>query len=228
MKVRQDETIGSVFTNVNTDVPTNTRSSSVNLDLLRDYIKHNSEKLLIDQETLFKLLSGQATILLSPDTPLQRPGNEVFLNSTVTAPQLSLIGLNDFPIHIKEFLNQLRAGLEDEDALYEIAETIVDWLADESDEYQASLAIELQNMSSPARHKIVSVLADTETQINNHHLLETIGSFLLSTDKILAQSSAVCLLTCGGIVGKEVLQNQLRLDNIPHFQLIRGIIKLFN
>ncbi len=228
MKVRQDETVGSVFINFNTDVPTNTRSSSVSLDVLRDYIKHNSEKLLIDHETLFKFFSGQATILLSPDTPLQRPGNEIFLNSTVTVPQLSLIGLNDFPIHIKEFLHKLSAGLEDEDALYQVAEEIIEWLADESDQYQASLAIELQNMPLMARHIIVSVLADTETQINNHHLLETISLFLLSTDKILAQSSAICLLTCGGIVGKEVLQNKLRFDNIPHLQLIRGIIKLFN
>ena len=123
----------------------------------------------------------------------------------------------------KQKQENIRAKLESEEVLYNAAKELIEYM---NDELQESLAVKLENMPLISKYTVVSALADTETQINNYRLLETIGLFIASTDKILAQASAICLLTCAGIAGKEVLQNRLQSDNIPHLQLIRGIIKL--
>lgn len=208
------------------DVPTNIRSSSVNLDALRNYLQHRNHRLLIDNYALFNLF-GQA-LSASPNAPVQNSLDEVIQTSTSTVSVLRFVGVHDFPAQIKEYLDDLYASGQDEDALYEIAEAIVEWLTDNSDEYQTSLAVELQNMPSIARRILIAALSDAEAQVNSKNLLDTIGLFLESTDKLLAQSSAACLLTCGGFLGKNILQSKLSNNDLPHYQLIQGIMRLFS
>ncbi len=225
-KDRQEETSVWVSILLDADVPTNTRSSSVNLDVLRNYVQRRNARLLIDNYALLNLF-GQA-LSVNPNAPVQNSLEEFILTSTSTVPVLSFIGLNDFPVQIKEYLDELHASEKDEDSLYEVAEAIVEWLTDNSDEYQTSLAVELQNMPSTARRILIAALSDAEAQVNNRNLLDTIGLFLESTDKLLAQSSAACILTCGGVLGKNILQSKLSTKDLPHSQLIQGIMRLFS
>lgn len=140
---------------------------------------------------------------------------------------MRLIEINDFPAQIKEYFYELRANDKDEDALYKISEAIVEWLTDNPEEYQTRLAVELYGISPTAQRILIAVLSDAEAQINSENLLYVIESFLESTDKLLAQSSAVCLLTCGGLLGRNILQTTLSIKNLPHSELIQGIIELF-
>ena len=198
----------------------------MNLDALRNYLQRRDARLLIDNYALLNLF-GQA-LSASPNAPVQNSLDELILTSTSTIPVLRFVGLNDFPTQIKEYLDDLQASEQDEGTLYEIAEAIVEWLTDNSDEYQTRLAVEFKNMPPVASRILIVSLRNAETQINNKNLLYAIGYFLESTDKILAQSSAACLLTCGGLSGKNIVQSTLLEHNVPHSRLIQGIMKLLN
>ncbi len=226
LKDRQNEASVRVSIPLDADVPTNIRSSHVNLDALRNYIQYCNAGLLIDNYTFLNLF-GQA-LSTSSNAPVQNFLDEAILTSTSTVPVLRFVGLHDFPVQIREYLDDLYASEKDEYALDEIAEAIVEWLTENPEEYQTRLAVEFQNMPATASRILIVSLRNAEAQINNKNLLYAIGYFLESTDKVLAQSSAACLLTCGGILGKNIVQSTLLKHNLPHYRLIQGIMKLLN
>ena len=206
------------------NVPTNTKSSSENLDELKNSLKHHSKSLSIDNYALLNLLGK--TLSASPHSLVQNLLDESILTYTSTAPIWRFVGLNDFPAQIREFLEQLQNTQTKEDDLYEIAEAIVEWLIENPEEYQTSLSVELRKMSAIASRILIVSLRNTEAQINNKYLLDAIGYFLRSPDKVLAQSSATCLLVCGGSLGDNIVQKTLLGQDLPHYQLIQGVIKL--
>lgn len=210
------------------DIPTNIRSASVNLDAVRNYLQHGNAVLSIEDYAWLNLY--EQALSANPDAPVKNTLDELILTSTFTStvPVLRFVGLQDFPTQIKEYLHALYASEQDEDALYEIAEAIVEWLTDNSDEYQTRLAVEFKNMPLVASRILIVSLRNAETHINSENLLYAISSFLESTDKLLAQSSAACLLTCGGHLGKNIVETALLENNLPHSRLIQGIIRLLN
>ncbi|MEH2086961.1 MAG: hypothetical protein V7K61_09540 [Nostoc sp.] len=207
---------------VDADVPTNIRSSGVYLP--RHYLQDNNFNLSINKQVVLKALSK--VLLKNANRTVQNCWEEI-LASASTSSAVPLIELNDFPAQIKEYFYELRANDKDEDALYKISEAIVEWLTDNPEEYQTRLAVELYDMSSTAKRILIALLSDAEAQISSKILLNVIGLFLESTDKLLAQSSAVCLLACGGFLGRNILQTTLSTKNLPHSELIQGIIRLF-
>ncbi len=208
------------------NVPTNTKLSSVNLDDLKNYLQHHNTSLSIDDYVLLNLL--RQALSASPNPLGQKSLDELTLIYTPTVPVLRFVELNNYPVKIKEYFEQLHASEKDEDALYEIAEAIVEWLIENPEEFQTSLAEQLQNMPSTASRILIVSLRNAEAQINNKNLLDVMGDFLQSRDKLLAQSSAACLLTCGGLPGKNIVQRTLLEHNLHHYQLVQGIMELLN
>ena len=130
------------------------------------------------------------------------------------------------PENIREELSKLNEVLP-EKTIYEVADQIAGWMEDASTAEENNFAIHLNNLSTKGSHILLSALADAEVQIGSEQLLHTIAGFLRSDDKRLAQSSAVCLLRCGGTLGEKLLRVQLwNPDSLPHVQLILGTINL--
>lgn len=228
MKNRQEEASLRLTILLDDDIPTNIRSASVNLDAVRNYLQHGNAVVSIEDYALLSLY-GQA-LSANLDAPVKNTLDELILTSTFTStvPVLRFVGIQDFPTQIKDYLDDLYVSEKDENSLYEIAEVIVEWLTDNLSEYQMRLAMEFKNMPPVASRILIVSLRNAETQINSESLLYSIGSFLESTDKLLAQSSAACLLTCGGFLGKNIVQSAVLKNNLPHSRLIQGIIKLLN
>ncbi|QKQ75623.1 hypothetical protein [Nostoc sp. TCL240-02] len=222
MNDRQGRALAKISIPVDADLPTNICSSGVYLP--KYYPQDNIFKPLISKQVFLNAFSK--VLLKNLNRTIQNYWEDV-LASASTSSAVRLIEINDFPAQIKEYFYELRANDKDEDALYKISEAIVEWLTDNPEEYQTRLAVELYGISPTAQRILIAVLSDAEAQINSENLLYVIESFLESTDKLLAQSSAVCLLTCGGLLGRNILQTTLSIKNLPHSELIQGIIELF-
>jgi len=137
-----------------------------------------------------------------------------------------LYTVRQLPEGVREQLRIL-CQQESEEALYNIADTITDWITEASGTEQATLASEFHKLRSRDVRVLLSALADSEVQIQSERLLHTIAGFLGSDDKRLAQTAAICLLQCGGVLGSTLLQ--FRLANpasLPHVELILGAINL--
>lgn len=202
------------------DEPTNIMPPSVLANALKNYIQHAKEEFSIDYYTLLNLFE-QKTIS-------SQSWGKTLLSPTSTVPAMRVIELNDFPDEIKDYLGELVANEKDKDTLYEIAEEIVEWLTDNPEEYQSKLAIELCRMPSTASRILIVSLRNAEFQISSKYLLHAIGRFLKSEDKLLAQSSAACLLACGGSLGESIVQTALSSQDLPHSRLIQGIMGLLS
>ncbi|WP_298916632.1 hypothetical protein [uncultured Nostoc sp.] len=190
------------------------------LNVLINYVQHAKEEFSIDYYTLLNLFEPKAIAVQNWEKALS--------SLTSAVPAMRVIGLNDFPDEIKDYLDELLANKKDKDTLYEIAEAVVQWLSDSPEEYQTRLAIELCKMPSTASRILIVSLRNAEFQISNNNLLYAIGSFLESTDKLLAQSSAACLLACGGSLGESIVQTALYSQDLPHSRLIQGIMGLLS
>ena len=137
-----------------------------------------------------------------------------------------LYTVRQLPEGVREQLRNL-CQQESEEALYNIADTITDWITEASGTEQATLAAEFRELRSRDVRVLLSALADSEVQLQSERLLHTIAGFLGSDDKRLAQTAAICLLQCGGVLGSTLLQ--FRLANpasLPHVELILGAINL--
>ncbi|MEH1811529.1 MAG: hypothetical protein V7L09_03520 [Nostoc sp.] len=201
--------------------PTSILPSRVLLNALKKYyLQYAKDKFSIDYYTLLNLFEQKAISVQNWEKTLLSP--------TSAVPRMRVIELNDFPDEIKGYLDELLANKKDKDTLYEIAEKIVEWLSDSSEKYQAKLAIELDKMPSTASRILIVSLRNAEFQINNKNLLDAIGRFLKSEDKLLAQSSAACLLACGGSLGENIVQTALSSQDLPHSRLIQGIMGLLS
>jgi hypothetical protein len=122
-----------------------------------------------------------------------------------------------------ETLNQK----EREDTLYDVADEIARWLRDASRAEQSVFSSYVSRLTPTAARILISAIADSEVQLSSERLLYTIGGFLGSEDKRLAQSAAICLLQCGSAVGGTILRDRLnRPASLPHVQLILGAINL--
>ena len=155
----------------------------------------------------------------------QRQLEERFRSSTSTLPLLKVIQL---PTEIRKSFEQLLIDQDNEKVLYEVADKIAEWLVDSSQEFQRVLTLYFSSMSSRAKRILVAALSDAEITINSRALFDSIGLFLESDDKRLAQAAATYLLNSGGILGKNFLKDVLATKVLPHSKLIQGIIKLLN
>lgn len=132
----------------------------------------------------------------------------------------------ELPQKVREHMRDLRQ-VENEGTLYEIADTIAEWVADTSEDEQAAFAADLRELPTRGARILLSALADAEVRLTSETLLYTIASFLGSEDKRLAQSVAVCLLQCGGALGRALLRDRLKDPaSLPHVQLIQGVMGL--
>lgn len=136
--------------------------------------------------------------------------------------------LPSFPTEIVEDFGILSSDEDDEDVLYESADSLASWLLDESGAYHTMLAIYLQYMPLLSQHILLASLSDAEFSTSDEHMMFVAESFLMSDEKRLAQGAAIFLIKCCGPEGTEVLQNELSVQELPHAGLIQGAIKLLS
>lgn len=152
---------------------------------------------------------------------------QLFDSLTSDFPDVQISPLPDLPQEIRNQLTEISQASASEDNLYEMADAVTEWVVNTSDAEQAVLATYLQELSPRGARVLVSALADSEVHLQSEQLLWTITSFLDSEDKRLAQAAAVCLLECGGTLGRCILIERMKeAEFIPHAQLIQGIQEL--
>ena len=227
MKSRQAEFSPNVFFSLVADAPTNVSSTGGLLNTLLPYLQASISQLVITKRALVDEAIREA-FLLDLNTAYLKRLEDAFGNSTSTLPPLRFIQIHDFPYEIKEYFDKLRSAQEDEDLLYEIADAIAEWLMDSPEEYQTALTVYLNNISSTASRILIAALSDAEVKINSKTLLYSISLFLKSKDRHLAQIAATCILTCGGNLGKDILQSMVAAEELPHSKLIQGISRLLS
>ncbi len=160
------------------------------------------------------------------DTTSRSSLEEYFQNSiigTSTHPSVQFL-----PPQIKEYLSKLSHAQESESNLYEIADLVAEWLMDAPNEYQTFFASYIQGIPPTSARIIIAALNNAEFSNTNESLLASVSFFLKSSDKRLAQTAAAFLLTCGDALGKDFLFQILSTQELPHSQLIRGIIELLS
>lgn len=167
----------------------------------------------------YPIEEGESTERIPDKTLLLWPGLEGW-------EYRGLYTVRQVPEGVREQLRSLLQH-ESEGELYEIADSIANWVTEASGAEQAALAAELSELRSKDVRVLLSALADSEVQLRSERLLHTIAGFLDSDDKRLAQAAALCLLQCGGGLGGTLIR--FRLDNpasLPHVELILGAINL--
>lgn len=148
--------------------------------------------------------------------------------------QTSIIGTSTYPSvkflppKIKDCLSKLSQAQESESNLYEISNLVAEWLMDAPNEYQTFFAHYIQGIPSTSARILIAAFSDAEFSNSNESLLASVSLFLKSSDKILAQTAAVFLLTCGDALGRDFLFKILFTQELPHSQLIKGISELLS
>jgi hypothetical protein len=146
---------------------------------------------------------------------------------TSTSQPLQL-PLCSFPPEIKKYFDRLFVVQESESVLCGIADSIAEWLTDSPKEYQTVFTLYLQKLPLNTSRILIAALSNAEFSTSNENLLSYVSLFLKSTDKNQAQTSATFLLTCGGDLGKNFLQEMLATQELPHLQLVQSISKLLS
>jgi hypothetical protein len=154
----------------------------------------------------------------------RRAANSQYLQDSGTSTFSSF----HFSDELREYLNQLYIIQGNEDKLYEISDLAANCLLNISNENHILLSIYLNNLPLEARRILISSLNDIRFLTHNVNLLYTISMFLESSDKRLAQISAIFLLSCGGELGKNTLNHIQNTGNLPHAKLIQGIIEILD
>lgn len=147
---------------------------------------------------------------------------------TSTLPSVQFLSPDSIPDEIKKCLDRLYHTQESESALYEVSNSVAEWLIDAPNEYQTFFTRYIQTIPLMSRRILIAALSDAEFSTNNESLLSSVSLFLKSTDKRLAQTAATFLLTCGGTLGKEILGVVLSKEEVPHSQLVKGISELLS
>ncbi|NEP61007.1 MAG: hypothetical protein F6K31_29170 [Symploca sp. SIO2G7] len=147
---------------------------------------------------------------------------------TSTVPSVQFLTLNSIPSKIREYLSKLSLAQESESNLYEISSLVAEWLMDAPNEYQKFFADYIQNIPLKSDRILIAALSDAEFSTSNESLLASVSTFLKSSDKRLAQTAAVFLLTCGDTLGRDFLFQILSTQELPHSQLIKGISELLS
>ncbi|MBE9155814.1 hypothetical protein IQ265_03050 [Nodosilinea sp. LEGE 06152] len=147
---------------------------------------------------------------------------------TSTFPSVQFLTLNSVPYKIRECLDKLSQVQEGESNLYETSSLMTEWLMDASHEYQTFFAGYIQAIPSTSAQILIAALSDAEFSTGNDSLLASVSLFLKSTDKRLAQTASIFLLTCGGTLGGDILSQILSTQELPHSQLVRGISELLS
>lgn len=99
---------------------------------------------------------------------------------------------------------------------------------DAPNEYQTFFAHYIQGIPSTSARILISALSDAEFSNSNKDLLTSVSLFLRASDKDLAQTAAIFLLTSGDALGRDSLFQILFTEELPHSQLIKGIIELLS
>ncbi|AFY60411.1 hypothetical protein Syn6312_1229 [Synechococcus sp. PCC 6312] len=150
---------------------------------------------------------------------------------TSTSPSTNFIDFlfpRNISIVIREYLGRLFREQEEEKVLYDISILVAEWLIKASNEYHSLISTYIKNIPLISKRVLLSALSDAEFSTTNELLLSTVSLFLNSTDKRLAQTAAVFLLTCGGTMGKNCLSQALSTQELPHSHLIKGISELLS
>jgi hypothetical protein len=148
--------------------------------------------------------------------------------------QTSIIGTSTHPSvqflppKIRDCVIKLSQAQESESNLYETSNLVAEWLMDAPDEYQTFFAHYIQSIPSTSARILIAALSDAEFSNSNKNLLTSVSLFLRSSDKHLAQTAAVFLLTCGDALGRDSLFQILFTEELPHSQLIKGISELLS
>jgi len=155
------------------------------------------------------------------------PTRSVFLLPGLKGLEFSeLYTVRELPEVVRDQLSNFHQQ-DSEQELYKIADVIVEWVTDASATEQAALSAEFHELQPRNLHVLLSALTDSEVQLKSETLRHTIAGVLSSHDKRLAQTAALCLLQCGGRLGKALLQFRLaNAVSVPHCDLILGAIKL--
>lgn len=146
---------------------------------------------------------------------------------TFTYPSVQLL-----PSGIKNYLTKLTHAQKSESDLYKFSDFVAEWLIDAPNEYldecQTFLASYIQVIPPTSSRILLAALSNAEFSNSNESLLTSVSLFLKSSDKRLAQTAAAFLLTCGGALGRDFLFQILSTQELPHSQLIKGIIELLS
>lgn len=148
---------------------------------------------------------------------------EAEIIGTFTHPSVQFL-----PPKIRDCVIKLSQAQESESSLYKISSLVAEWLMDAPNEYQTFFAHYIQNIPSTSARILISALSDAEFSNCNESLLTSVSLFLKSSDKCLAQTAAVFLLTCGDALGKDFLFQILSTQELLHSRLIKGITKLLS
>jgi hypothetical protein len=146
-------------------------------------------------------------------------------SSIYPPPQIDYY-LNKFSDEIKSYLDKLFLVDKSEDTLYKIADSIAEWFVDIPDEYHVLIVSYLNNLPLLPKRILLAALSDAEFLTENEELIYFAGSFLKSSDKRLAQTTANFLLTCCKESGKTLLKKTLDNEEIPHSRFVKGIVEL--
>jgi hypothetical protein len=135
--------------------------------------------------------------------------------------------------YIADKLNKLALGQDSEYELSEISDMVAGWLVniiDESnDEYQTFFASYIQNIPQKSAQTLIGAFSDNGLVNVKEDLLVSVGTFLTSTDKGLAQTAAIFLLTCGDRSrGRHLLSKIMSTQELPHLLFIKGIIRMLS
>ncbi len=110
----------------------------------------------------------------------------------------------------------------DEEYLYRELLSIAFELADRNDPRSAALC--LNGMSDDCARIFLSCLSDAEFFTDYQPLLKLAQNYLESTNKQLAQSAAAFLCFCCGKDGEKKIEASLRRFELPHKELVRGMV----
>ncbi len=147
---------------------------------------------------------------------------------TSTLPSVHFLPLNKVSYEIVKYLYKLSRPQESEKILYEISNSVAEWLIDAPSEYLDFLANYIKNLPLANARILLAALSNAEFSTSNKSLLSVASVFIRSTDKWLAQTAATFLLTCGGTLGKDVLSEVLSTEEVPHSQLVKGISEILS
>ncbi|PZO42138.1 MAG: hypothetical protein DCF19_07805 [Pseudanabaena frigida] len=127
-------------------------------------------------------------------------------------------------LFLQDIFNRL-AIAQNDNVLYEIANSVTDWLIDSSSNDQTVFATYFKNTSLEVSRILMTVMSDEGFLTSNENLLNYVSLLVQSDDRWIAQTAAIFLITCGGDIGESYLLKILS-QGVIHSQLIQGISKI--